>query len=160
MDTESYIQRLIEISSKKYGLLEKVLQTYLLQEEELTAGGSANQEPLISKRQELMDEIDKLDEQFHVYTERLKSTLGIISLEELSAFNVKKRDELKTVVAKISTILGVLADKHSQTERKLTVALQTTSDHVTQINKSRQVSRAYQTGGESKTTSVYYDKKK
>ncbi len=160
MDTESYIQRLIEISNNKYTLLEKVLQTYLLQDEELALGGSSNQEALITKRDELMAEIDKHDERFHIYTERLKSTLGITSLEELSIFKVDSRSELKAAVSRISNLLGVLADKHNEVKRKISNELQVTSEQVTQINKSKLVSRAYQSGNMSPATSVYYDKKK
>jgi len=72
---------------------------------------------------------------------------------------VKKREELKAVTVKISTILNILADKHNQTSQKLMMTLQATGDHVTLINKSKQVRRAYQKNGESKTTSLYYDKK-
>ncbi len=160
MDTSSYLHRLVEVSQKKYQLLEAMLQTYLLQDEALSAGNTENQDELIENRQALMDAIDKLDEQFHVYNERLKSTLGIQSLDALSDMKISGKDELKSIVGRITRMLEVLSDKHRKTEMALALNLRVAADQVQHLNKSKMVSKAYQPGSTMPSPSVYFDKKK
>ena len=160
METQNYLVRLIEVSNKKYKLLENMLQLYLQQEEELTANETDSQEMHIAKRQEIMDEVDKLDEQFHVYTERLKTTLGIQSLEDLSSFNIPGKAELKEIVSRITALLMTITDRHQKTESHMKSMLQSTGTQIKQVNKTKIMNRAYQPGSTMPTPSVYFDKKK
>ena len=160
METQNYLVRLIEVSNKKYKLLEDMLQLYLQQHESLTANEMELQEEIIAKRQVLMDEVDHLDEQFHVYTERLKTTLGIRSLEELSSFNLPGRVELKEVVNRITIMLGELSDKHRKTEILMQDMMNVTGNQIKQVTQSKIMNRAYQPGSTMPSPSVYFDKKK
>lgn len=160
MEAQTYIGRLIEVSNRKYKALEAMLQTYLEQEEALDAGETDTQEALIAKRQAQMDAIDKLDEEFHVYTERLKTTLGIQALDELSRFNFAGRTELKDIVLRITGLLQELAERHGRTETHLQTLMGETGAQIKQMGKSKVVSRAYQPGYAMPPPSVYFDKKK
>ncbi len=160
METQNYLVRLIEVSNKKYKLLVDMLQLYLQQEESLTESELDTQEAIIAKRQILMDEVDKLDEQFHVYTERLKTTLGIRSLEELSQFNLPGRAELKEIVGRITVMLDDLSDRHQKTEIRMKDIMNVTGNQIKQVTQSKIMNRAYQPGSSMPSPSVYFDKKK
>ncbi len=161
MEAGNDVARLVEVSTRKYKLLEQMLQTYLEQNEALSSEeGALEQEMFLEKRQQLMDAVDKLDEQFHVYAERLKTTLGITSLEELAGFQIPGREELKTLVGRITTLLEELSDRHHKTSLRMQDMQQATSLQIKQLQKSRQVNQAYQPGNPAAPTSVYFDKKK
>ena len=167
MNAQTYVGRLTEVSKKKFALLEQMLQSYLLQEEDLKAGndteteGAPNrQEALVDKRQELIKAVDKLDEEFHVYTERLKQTLGIQSLDELSQFSVEGRQELKEVVARISSLLEELVDRHHITAQHLGEKVRSAGEKNILIGRTKQASQAYQPGNSRQSSSVFFDRKK
>ena len=167
MNAQTYVGRLVEVSTKKYALLEQMLQSYLLQEEDLKADSAESktenvnmQEVLLDKRQTLMESIDKLDEEFHVYTERLKNTLGIQSLDELSRFNVEGRQELKDITLRITRMLEELMDRHNITKQHLSEKVQRAGEKNILIGKTKQASQAYQPGPSMQSPSVYFDKKK
>lgn len=167
MNAQTYVGRLVEVSTKKYALLEQMLQSYLLQEEDLKADSAESktedvnmQEVLVDKRQILMESIDKLDEEFHVYSERLKNTLGIQSLDELSRFNVEGRKELKDITLRITRMLEELMDRHNKTKQHLSEKVQRAGEKNILIGKTKQASQAYQPGPSMQSPSVYFDKKK
>lgn len=167
MNAQTYVGRLVEVSTKKYALLEQMLQSYLLQEEDLksvsTESGDAavnTQELLVDKRQALIESIDKLDEEFHVYSERLKNTLGIQSLDELSRFNVDGRQALKDITLRITHMLEELMDRHNKTSQHLSEKVQRAGEKNILIGKTKQASQAYQPGPSMQSPSVYFDKKK
>lgn len=167
MNAQTYLGRLIEVSKKKYALLEQMLQSYLQQEEDLKRVHDAEndtsagrQEELVDKRQELITAVDKLDEEFHVYTERLKHTLGIQSLDELSRFPVEGRVELKELVGRISGLLEELVDRHHKTEQHLGEKVRSAGEKNILIGRTKHASMAYQPGNSQQSSSVYFDKKK
>ena len=160
METQNYLVRLIEVSNKKYKLLEDMLQTYLLQTESLGDNNHESLEEQVQNRQTIMDEVDKLDEQFHVYTERLKTTLGIQSLDELSRFSIPGRSELKDIVGRISHMLESLSGLHSKTEKRMQEILLSTRSQIRQVTVSKQMNRAYQPVSTMPPPSVFFDKKK
>ena len=160
METQSYLVRLIEVSNKKYNLLEDILQTYLLQTESLSENNYTSLDELIQRRQAIIEEVDKLDDQFHVYTERLKTTLGIQSLDELTRFSIPGRAELKEVVGRISRMLEELSDRHGKTETRMQEILLTTRNQIRQVTVSKQMNRAYQPTNTMPPPSVFFDKKK
>ena len=166
-NAQTYIGRLIEVSKKKFALLEQMLQSYLLQEEDLNADHSQDdaqaanrQQELVDRRQALMDAVDKLDEEFHVYTERLKHTLGIETLDELSRFSVEGRQELKEVVGRISGLLEELSDRHHKTSQHLEEKVRSAGEKNILIGRTKHASQAYQPGKTQQSSSVYFDRKK
>lgn len=161
MDAHGYVQRLVEISQNKYARLERVLQTYLEQKELLeTEDGTLQLDACLNRRQQLMEEIDKLDEQFVVYGERLKNTLGISSYEELSRFDLPGRATLKDSTERIISLLQTLSDYHHKLTDTLSGSMQALTGQMKQLQKSKQVHRAYQPANGNDNPSVYFDKRK
>jgi len=160
METQNYLIRLIEVSNRKYKLLENMFQTYLLQAESLCDSNYVSPEEQVQNRQSMMEEVDKLDEQFHVYTERLKTTFGILSLDELARFSIPGRVELKEVVGRISNMLEELSDRHRKTESQMQEVLLSTGSQIRQVTVSKQMNRAYQPVSTMPPPSVFFDKKK
>jgi len=155
-----YVTRLIQVSTAKYGLLEKMFHTYERQLFALSNGDETLHTAVVDERAHLIAEIDKLDEQFHVYTERLKSTLGIHSLEELSTFDLPGRTELKSIVVLITALLGELNGKHAAVTGLIEQAADAAGVQALQVTRSKAVSRAYQPGYTMPPPSVFFDKKK
>ena len=80
MEPQEYLSRLNEILVKKKTLLREISGFTRLQKEALSRDDYDEMEILIAKKQARMDATDKLDQQFVVYMEGLKRTLGIDSL--------------------------------------------------------------------------------
>jgi len=88
MEPQVYLSRLNEILVQKQARLKEMLDLTRLQKEAIAGDDMDELELLIAKKQARMDAVDKLDEQFLVYLQGLKRTLGIKSLDELPAWHL------------------------------------------------------------------------
>ena len=94
MEPQEYLSRLNEILVKKKTLLREISGFTRLQKEALSRMTMMKWR-FLSQKQARMDATDKLDQQFVVYMEGLKRTLGIDSLDELPSKRIPGTGELK-----------------------------------------------------------------
>lgn len=169
MEAQDYIYRMIKLSGEKILSLEEILQTYLLQLEDLKArnfestgleGSDLDISAAIYRRQSLMEEIDARDADFNEVSEELKASLGISTLEALSLYKLKGLQTLKDNVKRITDLLEVLADLHNRAEALLKEKMNELAFQMRQLGKSKQVNSAYRSKGSAPSSSVYFDKKK
>ena len=106
-----------------------------------------------------MDAVDKLDEQFLVYLQGLKRTLGIKSLDELPAFQIPGAAELKENTAAVLGILHEIKAVDDENTASMKRKLEEAKDRVNQSNSFRKVSAAYFQRGQN-LASPYFDQKK
>lgn len=83
MTITEYFKRLIENSREKYILITEILRLTNAQKEVLNEEGMETLESYINEKQIILDKLTTLDDEFQVYFKRLKTTLGVKSLEEL-----------------------------------------------------------------------------
>jgi hypothetical protein len=159
MEAKDYIQRLNELSLKKLSLLQELLLFTRSQKEIITAGRFEEMDSLIAEKQRRMDAVDKLDEQFLVYSSRLKSALAISSLEELPGFNIPGTSELKACISKIHGVLSEMKTLEDENASQVKKELKETKEKINHSNAFKRVAGAYNPVN-SDIPSYYFDKKK
>ena len=160
MTPEEYILRLTEVSGKKYILMQDILTLTRSQSGTITEDGVDGLEKLIALKQARIADIDKLDEQFDVYFQRLKQELKIKSLDELKGPNIKGVRELQEVVESIMSVIREISEIEKQNNENAKKLLNRFGDEVKKLNQSRKVNQAYNTSPAMQPPSYFIDKKK
>lgn len=159
MEAKDYIQRLNEISQKKLIFMEEILLLTSKQNETIKARKFEEMDLLISEKQQRMDAIDKLDEQFAVYSSRLKTILSLDSFENLPQFNLPGTVELKNLVVKVKERLSEIKSIEDENSALVKSELKETKDKIDHSHAFRRVSGAYNPV-KNEIPSYYFDKKK
>ena len=159
MKAEEYIQRLTDISSKKMALLDEILLFTKSQNEVIKGQRFDEMDQLLKERQKRMDAVDKLDEQFVVYSTRLKEILSISSFEELPQHNLPGMAELKRAVDSISQNIKKTKEIDDENTALIKDEMKVTQGQIKNANNHKRVTGAYypnQNSGQS----YFFDKKK
>lgn len=159
MKAEEYIQRLTDISSKKMALLDEILLFTKSQNEVIKGQRFDEMDQLLKERQKRMDAVDKLDEQFVVYSTRLKEVLSLNSFEELPKHNLPGTAELKRVVDSISQSIKKTKEIDDENTALIKDEMKVTQGQIKNANNHKRVTGAYypnQNSGQS----YFFDKKK
>jgi hypothetical protein len=159
MSADTYFERLNEILEKKKVLLQDMFSLTEAQTPAITSDSLDVLQRLIEEKQQKIDAIDKLDEEFGVYFERLKTTLKVKKLEDIDASVFPAAGRLKEVTAEILGLVGRISgiEKHnSENSKKL---LDTIGSKIKQLNQGKKINNAYRATPQS-TASYFLDKKK
>jgi len=159
MKAEDYIQRLTDISSQKLALLDEILLFTKSQNEVIKEKRFDEMNQLLKERQKRMDAVDKLDEQFVVYSARIKELLSFNSFEELPRYNLPGTDDLKKVVDSISQCLIKIKEIDDENTVLVETELKTVRGQIKTANEYKRVTEAYYPNQNS-GRSIYFDKKK
>lgn len=159
LSPEKYMQRLLEVSQKKYNLLKDMLDITRLQEETINEDSLEELDKNIGQKQEKIDQINKIDEEFDVYFQRLKKELKVTNLDELKDCSIKGAKELKECIAKITGLIGQICELEKLNNNKAKDLLDSIGNKIKNINQGKKVSSAY-TPGPVQIPSYYIDKKK
>ena len=159
MKAEDYIQRLIDISSKKLALLDEILLFTKSQNEVIKEQRFDEMSRLLEECQKRMDAVDKLDEQFTVYSTRLKELLSLNSFEELPQHNLPGTAELKKVVDSIMQCIKKIKELDDENTALVKAERTATREQIKNANEYKRVTGAYYPNQNS-NQSVFFDKKK
>ena len=156
---EKYIDRLTEILHKKQGFLQDILDLTESQAAAIDEESLEMLQKLIEDKQAKIDAIDKLDEEFNVYFQRLKSTLKINSLAELDAAGSPKAAQLNEATAGILKLIVGIGDIEKVNSEKSKILLDYMGVEIKKLNQGKKVNSAY-TPAPFKLPSYFIDKKK
>jgi hypothetical protein len=161
MDTspEKYVDRMREVTEKKYGLLEEMLDLTKEQAQSLTEDGLEKLGKLVDIKQAKIDHINKLDDEFNVYFHRLKSELKIRSLDELKDPAIGGVKELKESISNVMRLLGEISQLEKRNNEGAKALLSDISSEIRKINAGKKVNSAYNPT-QIQTSSYFIDKKK
>jgi hypothetical protein len=159
MTAEEYINRLLNISTTKHGLLSDILDLTRTQTNTITEDGIEELGKIIARKQEKIDEINKLDEEFDVYFKRLKQLLNVKNLDELSGLKVEGVDKLQHIVKGIIDTVKEISLIEKQNRDKANALLNKLGEHLDTISKGKRMSSAYMQES-VQTYSYFIDKKK
>jgi acetylglutamate kinase len=159
MTSEEYMKRMTEISSRKLVLLSEISDLTFRQSEVISEDSIAELEKLVAEKQIKIDAITKLDEDFDVYFQRMKSMLKVKSLEELKDSDIKEVGELKEIIAKIVELIGRISTIEKQNNENAGKVLKSIGDEIKKFNQGKKINKAY-IPAPSKSPSYFIDKKK
>lgn len=159
MVPKEYVMKLKDISQRKLTLLNEILLFARSQNEVIKGKRFEEMDLLIKEKQQRIDAVDKLDEQFSEYSSRLKEMLSVKSLEELPRFGFPGTKELKEV---IENIFQKLNDIKVTDDENISLVKEEMTDIRKRLNSTsnnKRIQGAYNSSVNS-ITSHYFDEKK
>lgn len=160
MTEEQYIQKLIELSEKKLVGLEEILNLTMKQSTVINEDSAEELQRIIDLKQQQMDSIDELDDAFNVYFSRLKSLLGVQSIEEVKMTQLKGAVELKSIITTIFETIKRIQLLENENNKKVREVVAKLTDDIRRVNQSKMVNNGYNIGAKLPPQSYYIDKKK
>ncbi len=156
---EKYIERLIDVLKKKHVLLRSILSLTQAQSSQISEDSIEKLQKLIDEKQRVIEDINKLDDEFNVYFARLKTTLKISSLDELNAAGLEGAKLLKEITAGILKIITEISEMEKTNNEKSKELLGALGSEVKKINQGKRANNAYALKPMN-TSSYFIDKKK
>jgi hypothetical protein len=161
MDTSvgKYFDRMTEILRKKELLLKDMLYLTESQTDAIQSEALDTLRKLIDKKQQKIDAINKLDDEFNIYFERLKAASNVKKLEDLDASKFIGAKGLKEATAGILAVAGRISETEKLNSQKSAELKKKLGEQISRINQSKKVNNAY--NPESYNTPSYFlDRKK
>jgi len=156
---DDYIKELIRILNKKMNLLEQIFDLTNSQSPAIDDEDIGRLESLVAEKQDRIDAINKLDEEFDAYFTRLKSLLNIKRMDELKTDEIPGAAELKQVVGKAAAIARKISEVEAKNNEKAKALLNKLGEEIKGINRMKKANQAY-ASGPSKPQAHFIDKKK
>lgn len=160
MTPEQYIQKLIEISDKKLNIVNEILNLTKMQSAVINEDGADKLNKLISQKQQQIDLIAELDEAFEVYYSRMKSILGVQSLEEINMSQLNGAVKLKQIVKDISSTAEQIQQLEIDNKNKVQEVLDKLASEIRRVKQHKMVNNGYNTASKFQCPSYFIDKKK
>lgn len=160
MNADQYIQKLLELSEKKLNGLRQILKLTEEQSNVITEDNADELQRIIDLKQQQMDIIDEFDQAFEVYYSRLRSVLGVQSLEEIRMSELNGAAELKQIVTTIYDITKQIQSLEGMNNKKVKDILNRLSSEIRQVKQGQVVNNGYNIGSKLPQQSYYFDKKK
>ncbi|WP_024832783.1 flagellar protein FlgN [Ruminiclostridium josui] len=160
MTPEQYIQKLTDLSLKKLDNMKKILNLTKKQFEVITEDSINELQSLIDLKQKLIDEINELDDAFEVYYSRLKSILGIESMEEVSISKYNEAVKLQQTIREIFDTAKKIQTTENENNLKARGVLDSLGGQIRQIKQGKIANSGYNIGGKIPQQSYYFDTKK
>jgi len=160
MTPEQYVQKLIDISEKKLDGLRDILNLTKEQSTVINEDSAEEIERLIGLKQHKIDLIDELDKSFEVYYSRLKSILGVQSIEEIRAIQLQGAAELKQIVTTIFNITKQIQSLEIENKNYVQAIVAKLGNDIKRIRQSKVANNGYNVVAKLPKPSYFFDKKK
>jgi tRNA U55 pseudouridine synthase TruB len=157
---EQYIQKLINVSDKKLNIIREILDITRLQSEIINEDSADKLNKLIDLKQQKIDLIGELDEAFEVYYGRLKSVLGVQSLEEINMVQFNGAVELKQTITDITNAVRQIQVLEMENKNKVQAVLDDLASEIRKVKRHKMVNNGYNVAAKLDTPSYFIDKKK
>lgn len=159
MENISIIEELIYISKEKKVLMQNIFDLTSRQKEFL----KLNKIQTVIKQTELKDkyisDVDKLDIRFYNLFSKLKTNLGINSIDEIDIIRYPQMKKLKKVVGEILKLTKDIQTIDNENINSLKKDMGETSNKLRGLRQGKKVTNAYG-AYKNQVTSVFLDKKK
>ena len=161
MTPSEYITKLTEISQKKIVILKEILILTKRQSENIQEDCLDTLKYIVEEKQRFMDDVDKLDDAFEVYFKRLKSTLGIESLDKLTSnANIGDTATLKNHIQEIFNLLNQIDLLDKDNNEKGKTLMTKLSTEIKKVNQKKIINNGYKPASSMPQQSLYFDTKK
>lgn len=160
MTPEQYIQKLTDLSLKKSDSLKKILILTKKQAEVITEDSIEELQNLIDMKQKLIDDINELDDAFEVFFSRLKSILGIESMEEVRISDYGEVVQLQQAIKTIFETIKEIQNVENENNMKARDVLESLGGQIRQVKQGKIANNGYNIGGKLPQQSYYFDTKK
>lgn len=157
LDLDKVVSKLIDLSEKKYSLLEEVLSLTEKQTSVIEVNDIDGLNLLIDRKQERLDIIKQLDDQFEGIVSDLKTLYEISNLDELE-LECLRMIELKQCIIRIMNILREISKLEAKNKEKILKNKDELENKIYNMANGRRAIQQY--GNVSTHTSAYFIDKK
>ncbi|MDP4182897.1 MAG: flagellar protein FlgN [Bacillota bacterium] len=154
-----YVARLLEITNSKYDYLKKILELTKEQANCINKDEVKKLEDIIEVKQQIIEKINKLDDEFEVYFRRLKFEAKIKTMEELRDQNISGIKELKDSVSLVMDILNQLSSLDNSNRSDAKKLMSKIGSEIKKVNIGKKAYTAYNPQSDQ-SPSYFIDKKK
>lgn len=159
MTVDQYVQKLIELSEKKLDSLKEIFNLTKQQSGVISEDNVEEINRLIELKQKQIDNIDELDSSFEVYYSRLKSVVGVDSIEELRMSQISGAAELKQLITVIFDTAKKIQTLEIDNKTRVEAIVNKLAEDIKKIKQSKAVNNGYNMGAKLPPQS-YFDQKK
>lgn len=156
---DNYPDKMIGILEKKKLLLGDMLTLTEAQASEISTDRLDKLQGLVEEKQRKIDEIDKLDEKFELYMERLKKEACIKRLDDLDNSALPQAEKLKEITGEILSLISRISEAEKVNSDKCKELLEQLGTRIKKINQGKKINNAYNSST-SDTSSFFVDKKR
>lgn len=160
MIPEQYIQKLIELSEKKLNALNEILNLTKRQSKIISEDSADKLNRLIDLKQCQINMIDELDDAFEVYYSRLKSLLGVQSIEEIEMTQFQGVVELKQIVTTIFDTTKYIQSLEIENKNRVQAIVDKLAADIRRIKQHKVANNGYNVAAKLPKPSYFFDKKK
>lgn len=157
---EEYLHRLEENLDKKITALGEILELSFQQQEAIDAENDDALNALIEKKQLEIDAIQAVDAQFEVYFNRLKSLLGVESLDAVSSERLPEFLKVKQGVASVMELLQQIQWQEAINHQKMQDVFSHLKENMKQVKATKVANKAYLGPKTQETASYFIDSRK
>ncbi|MGE5613321.1 MAG: flagellar protein FlgN [Bacillota bacterium] len=150
---------MIEILERKKMLLGEMMTLTEAQASAINADTLDRLQELVEEKQRRIDEIDKLDEEFEIYLDRLKKAYGIKRLDDPDAPAFPQAEKLKEVTGEILSLVSRISEAEKANNVKCRELLEQLGSQIKKINQGKKINNAYNTPPPG-VSSFFVDKKR
>lgn len=154
-----HIDDLNKIIAQKLALFKDIYSITVAQQKDIVENEADNIDALVQQKQQVIDKIDKLDQDFLNGYKKLKEELGIDSLELI---DTDKHPEMKNIKEHIKSIMGMahkIMELENSNKEKLDSIFQNVKDELRHIKAGKRSVKAYESTP-TYNDGVFIDKKK
>jgi len=160
MTPEQYIPKLIELSKKKLSGINELLILTKEQSAIISEDSADELNRLIDLKQCQINIINEVDEAFEVYYSRLKSILGVQSIEEMKMRQLQGAAELKQIVTTIFKTIKQIQSIEIDNKNNAQAIANKLANDIRRIKQSKMANNGYNVAANQPQPSYFYDKKK
>ena len=157
---EQYIQKLIDVSDKKLNIIREILNLTRMQSAIISENSADKLNKLIDLKQQQIDLIGELDEAFEVYYGRLKSVLGVQSIEEINMVQFNGAAELKQIIADITNATRQIQVLEIENKNQVQAVLDNLASEIRKVKRHKMANNGYNVAAKLDKPSYFIDKKK
>lgn len=157
---DKHVQSMQDLCKKKYTLLKDILELTQKQTQLVSKQDFEELNKIIDIKQERIDEINRLDENFSRELQELKAVFGVERLDDVGkarAEGVKGLRELQSAIKDIVDLTGQIGVIEGENNKMVSATFKEMSKKLKEINTAREVRKAY--GKRQDMDPVYFDKK-
>ena len=160
LTNEEYVDRLYESLQKKLVILDAVYNDTKEQASAIDRDDYESLNLIIDKKQEKIDAILKLEDEFEIYFKRLKANLNVKSLDEIKALGIRGGGKLKEKVEEIVYTIAKIKEGEKENLDKSNAALEEIKNIINRLKLSKKANNAYVLKSDFETESYFFDSKK
>ncbi len=160
MTSNRLVDELIENSRKKRDFLARIFELTESQALKIKEGDVEALVKVTAEKQKLIDQVDRLDEEFQGCYSKLKTLMDENGPDGSKRASLNGIGDLKQLVDEIMKIIGKTLELEKENSREAQRLLATLGSRVKNINQGIRATQAYNPSTPGSMPSYYIDKKK